>query len=55
VIAFLAHVRRGGYAADLKDPAIKKQLDGYRAAMRVGNEPPILPILRTERIFAERE
>lgn len=54
-IAFLAHVRRGGYAADLKDPGIKKQLDDFRAAMRAGETPPTLPILRAERILAERE
>lgn len=28
-LAFLAHVRRGGYARDLKDPLIKKEFEAY--------------------------
>lgn len=54
-IAFLAHVRRDGYAADLKDPAIKKQPDDFRSALSAGNEAPTLPVLRTGKRFAERE
>jgi hypothetical protein len=54
-IAFLAHVRRGGYAADLKDRVTKRELDDFRAAVRAGNKPPALPILRTGRTFAEHE
>lgn len=34
--AFVAHVRRGGYARDLKDPAIKKEVAQYRAAIEQG-------------------
>lgn len=35
--AFLAHVRRGGYASDLKDPAIKKEVEAYCAAIKRGD------------------
>lgn len=34
--AFLAHVRRGGYARDLKAPQIKAELVEYRAAVARG-------------------
>ncbi len=34
--AFLAHVRRGGYARDLKDPAIKKEFDACNEAIKKG-------------------
>jgi hypothetical protein len=34
--AFIAHVRRGGYARDIKDKAIKKEVDAYRAAIDKG-------------------
>lgn len=30
-LAFLAHVRRGGYARDLKEPGIKKEFADYRS------------------------
>jgi len=43
--AFVAHVRRGGYASDLKDPTIKQEVDAYRAAIEKG-ESPVLPELR---------
>lgn len=33
---FIAHVRRGGYARDLKDPKIKKELEAARAAIERG-------------------
>ncbi len=36
--AFLAHVRRGGYAADLRDPSIHKEVDLYKAALRAGRQ-----------------
>lgn len=43
--AFLAHVRRGGYARDLtkeaKDPNIKKEVDAYRAAIKRGETPAL--------------
>jgi len=31
---FIAHVRRGGYASQLKDPCIKEELKAYRAALK---------------------
>ena len=34
--AFLAHVRRGGYARELKDPVIKKELLAFKAALQRG-------------------
>jgi hypothetical protein len=35
-LAFLAHVRRGGYARDLKDPKIKSEVDACCKAIRTG-------------------
>ena len=35
-LVFLAHVRRGGYARDLKDRAVRKELARYRAAVEQG-------------------
>jgi hypothetical protein len=43
--AFLAHVRRGGYARDLKDPTIKREIQAYAAAIQRG-EAPALRALR---------
>lgn len=43
--AFLAHVRRGGYARDLHDPAIKREFATYRALVARG-EKAILRQLR---------
>jgi hypothetical protein len=34
--AFLAHVRRGGYARELKDPVIKREIAAFKAAMQRG-------------------
>ena len=45
--AFLAHVRRGGYARDLKDPNIKKEVDAYRAAIKHGDSV-IAPLRKIE-------
>ena len=45
--AFLAHVRRGGYARDLKeDPLILQELDAYRASL-ARCEPTALKQLRS--------
>lgn len=44
-VAYLAHIRRGGYARDLKDPRIRKELEDYRAAVERG-ETLSLPSLR---------
>jgi hypothetical protein len=35
--AYLAHIRRGGYARDIKDNAIKKELAQCRAAIESGD------------------
>lgn len=43
--AYLAHVRRGGYASDLKVSAIKAEFDGARAAAGRG-ETVVLRALR---------
>lgn len=46
--AFLAHVRRGGYASDIvKDQKIKNEVDAYRAAIERGE----LPVLRQLRPY----
>lgn len=34
--AFLAHVRRGGYASDLKDPEIKSEVEACAKALKNG-------------------
>lgn len=36
--AFIAHVRRGGYAKDLKDPTIKHEVNRYRLAQANGEK-----------------
>ena len=37
--AFIAHVRRGGYARELvKDPSIKAEVRTYREAVAIGKE-----------------
>lgn len=43
--AYIAHIRRGGYARDLKDKKIQKELEACRTAIERG-EPAILPVLR---------
>lgn len=43
--AFKAHIRRGGYASDLKMPGIKHEVDEYIKACQVG-ETPTLKLLR---------
>jgi hypothetical protein len=45
--AFLAHIRRGGYARDLKDPDIKEEVDAYSKALKNGNKPDDIPALKT--------
>lgn len=34
--AFVAHVRRGGYARELKDPVVKKEVAAFKAAIQRG-------------------
>jgi hypothetical protein len=43
--AYVAHIRRGGYARDLKDLVIKKEVDACKAAIE-NNEAFTLKILR---------
>jgi len=43
--AFLAHVRRGGYASDLKDPTVKKEIAACCKAIKEGRKPN-LPMRR---------
>lgn len=43
--AFLAHVRRGGYARDLKAPSIKREVSAVEAALVAGMKPPALPVM----------
>lgn len=42
--AFIAHVRRGGYARDLNDGAIKAEVDGYRLALECGEQRALRPL-----------
>jgi hypothetical protein len=42
--AFLAHVRRGGYARDLKDPKIAKEVRSYGAALAKGRKIDLVRI-----------
>jgi hypothetical protein len=42
---FLAHVRRGGYASDLRDPIIRREVQKYGAAA-VRGQASVLPRLR---------
>ncbi|MHB8847263.1 MAG: hypothetical protein ACYC43_02345 [Burkholderiales bacterium] len=44
-LAYLAHIRRGGYARDLKDRGIKKEIDACRIAIE-RSEPFTLRELR---------
>lgn len=44
--AFLAHVRRGGYASDLKQPSIKREVLEVERALALGDNSPVLPTLR---------
>jgi hypothetical protein len=43
---FLAHVRRGGYAREMRDPVLSKELDAYKNALRNHEDPPDLAPLR---------
>ena len=47
--AFLAHVHRGGYARDLKDPNVKRAVLAVERAIARGEPQPTLPELRPYR------
>lgn len=42
--AFIAHVRRGGYARDMKDAEIKRELAAYQAAHERGESLALRPL-----------
>jgi hypothetical protein len=42
--AFKAHVRRGGYASDLKQPEVARELKQYIAALRSGDVLQLRPL-----------
>lgn len=42
--AYLAHVRRGGYARDLRDPAIAAEFKAYRLAIKRGEPAELNPL-----------
>jgi hypothetical protein len=44
--AYLAHVRRGGYARDLQRPDVDSELDNYRRALKSDATTPTLKQLR---------
>lgn len=44
--AFKAHVRRGGYAADLRDPAIAKEFNAYKRARARGEHDKLRRLRR---------
>lgn len=52
--AFVAHVRRGGYARDLMDSAVRAEFEAYRLATSDGR-PVALRVLRTDRTWATAE
>lgn len=43
---YVAHVRRGGYSREIKDPEISKELRAYREALKKGETPNGLCVLR---------
>ena len=42
--AFVDHVRRGGYASDLKDPIIRREFRQYRNALERGEQATLRPL-----------
>ena len=51
---FIAHIRRGGYAKDLKDAVIKREVDAYRLAL-VNGDILILSKLRSYNLIVGEE
>jgi hypothetical protein len=45
-LVFIAHVRRGGYARELKEPSVERELAKYRLALRQNHSYPKLKVLR---------
>jgi hypothetical protein len=50
----LAHVRRGGYSADRRQPSIKRELARYRDALKRAASPPPLKGLGRRRRFSAK-
>lgn len=48
--AFLAHVRRGGYASDLKKPEVKREVERAQAAIRKGEKPSLASLRPYSRV-----
>lgn len=42
--AFLAHVRRGGYASDLQNPTVRLEFEYYRLASKHGQRAALYPL-----------
>jgi hypothetical protein len=42
--AFLAHVRRAGYACDMRSPAVRREMALYQAAVKRGESPTLCPL-----------
>jgi len=51
---FVVHIRRGGYASDLKDKSIIKELSEYKKAIDKGNSYKLKP-LRQYKAVIEKE
>lgn len=52
--AFLAHVRRGGYARDLQESETRREFSAFKKAKASGKEFE-LRILRSDRAFKSKE
>ncbi len=51
--AFIAHIRRGGYARDLKDPVVKKEVTAYKAAIERGETSSLRQLRPYLRVVGE--
>jgi hypothetical protein len=54
-LAFLEHVRRGGYAREMRNPEVKAELAAFRAAVDRGHPVPQLTVRRTYPCMPGRE
>lgn len=51
--AFIAHVRRGGYAREWNEPSIREEIAAYRAATNPGEKPALGQLRPYTRIVGE--
>jgi hypothetical protein len=51
--AYTAHIRRGGYARDLKDKSIKKEVKAYQVALERGERIPLRKLRPYQRKVGE--